>query len=45
MEIESIINSRPLTYVPITDENEEAITPNHILLGSSNGEKPFGEFT
>lgn len=40
-EVENIINSRPLTYVPIEHENMEALTPNHFLLGSSNGLKPL----
>ena len=38
-EIETIVNTRPLTYIP-TDENEEALTPNHFLLGASSGIKP-----
>ena len=38
-EVEFIINTRPLTYMP-TDEHEEALTPNHFLLGSLSGEKP-----
>lgn len=40
-EVEHIVNSRPLSYIPIEHENCEAITPNHILLGSSSGIKPF----
>lgn len=40
-EVENIINSRPLTYVPIEHENAEALTPNHFLLGRSNGIKPL----
>ncbi|XP_058455031.1 uncharacterized protein LOC131432642 [Malaya genurostris] len=40
IEIEMIINSRPLTYVPLDTEDAPPITPNHILLGSSNGTKP-----
>ncbi|XP_065094629.1 uncharacterized protein LOC135715158 [Ochlerotatus camptorhynchus] len=41
LEVENIINSRPLTYVPIEDGENEALTPNHFLLGSSNGSKPL----
>lgn len=41
MEVEMIINSRPLTYVSLETEDQEAITPNHFILGSSNGAKPF----
>lgn len=29
--------------MPISHENEEALTPNHILLGSSSGAKPLAE--
>ncbi|XP_037029336.1 uncharacterized protein LOC119069388 [Bradysia coprophila] len=41
---ENIVNLRPLTYVALESADEEALTPNHILLGSSNGRKPLGEF-
>ncbi|XP_058816141.1 uncharacterized protein LOC131679426 [Topomyia yanbarensis] len=40
-EIENVVNSRPLTHVPIDDESDSALTPNHFLLGSSNGTKPL----
>nr|CTR11689.1 polyprotein [Calliphora vicina] len=43
MEVEMIVNSRPLTYVSIDCADQEAITPNHFILGSSNGTKPFCE--
>lgn len=43
LEIENIINSRPMTELPI-DDNAEDLTPNHFLLGSSGGVKPFGEY-
>ena len=45
METENIINSRPLTYLPIEHAEQEALTPNHFLLGSSNGIKHIGKFT
>ncbi|XP_055590318.1 uncharacterized protein LOC129742446 [Uranotaenia lowii] len=39
VESESIVNSRPLTYLPLEAEESEALTPNHLLLGSSSGVK------
>ncbi|XP_073839144.1 uncharacterized protein [Musca autumnalis] len=41
MEVEMMVNSRPLNFVSLETEDQEAITPNHFLLGSSNGVKPF----
>ncbi|XP_053969225.1 uncharacterized protein LOC128870597 [Anastrepha ludens] len=41
LEVEMIINSRPLAYLSLDYEDQEPITPNHFLLGSSNGAKPF----
>lgn len=40
-EIENTLNARPLTHVSIDDPASPALTPNHILLGSSNGVKPL----
>ncbi|XP_036320319.1 uncharacterized protein LOC118734724 [Rhagoletis pomonella] len=45
MESEMVINSRPLTYVPISDYEDEALTPNHFLLGNSVSSKPMSEVT
>ncbi|XP_062703954.1 uncharacterized protein LOC134286358 [Aedes albopictus] len=43
-QIESVLNSRPLTDVPVDNESEPALTPNHFLLGSSDGSKPLTLF-
>ncbi|XP_062557552.1 uncharacterized protein LOC134222417 [Armigeres subalbatus] len=41
IKIENVVNSRPLTHVPVDDESSPALTPNHFLVGSSNGSKPL----
>ncbi|XP_075170124.1 uncharacterized protein LOC142242433 [Haematobia irritans] len=43
IEVEYIINSRPLTFVSLESEDDEAITPNHLLLGSAKGHKAFAD--
>ncbi|XP_062556656.1 uncharacterized protein LOC134221480 [Armigeres subalbatus] len=40
MEIENLINSRPLTHVPVDEPDAPVLTPNHFILGSSSGLKP-----
>ncbi|XP_075167473.1 uncharacterized protein LOC142239564 [Haematobia irritans] len=40
-EAEFIINCRPLTFVSLECSDDEAITPNHLLIGSSDGYKPI----
>ncbi|XP_062557120.1 uncharacterized protein LOC134221979 [Armigeres subalbatus] len=36
-EAESMVNSRPLSFIPLESADSEALTPNHFLLMSSNG--------
>ncbi|XP_052890062.1 uncharacterized protein LOC128298349 [Anopheles moucheti] len=43
-EVEMMVNSRPLTYLPIDDELDCPITPNHLLLGSADGSKAAAFF-
>lgn len=40
-ELESTLNSRPLIHVPIDEDAFASLTPNHFLLGSTNGMKPL----
>lgn len=44
LEAEHIVNSRPLVDVA-EDQDEEAITPNHFLIGRSSGMPRLGAFT
>ncbi|XP_053687243.1 uncharacterized protein LOC128736780 [Sabethes cyaneus] len=39
VDAEAIVNTRPLTYLPLDAAEKEALTPNHFLLGSSSGVK------
>lgn len=43
-EVESILNSRPITAVSDDCQDLEALTPNHILLLKSNPSFPPGLF-
>lgn len=40
LEVERTINCHPLTYIPLEKQSDEALTPNHFLLGTSDGHKP-----
>ena len=39
------INSRPLKFIPVENSNNEALTPNYFLLGTSNGMRPSGQLS
>ncbi|XP_058449226.1 uncharacterized protein LOC131429193 [Malaya genurostris] len=39
LETEAMINTRPLTYIPLESADQESLTPNHFLLGNSTGVK------
>ncbi|XP_038106484.1 uncharacterized protein LOC119766156 [Culex quinquefasciatus] len=36
-EAEHMVNSRPLTFIPLEGADQESLTPNHFLLMSSSG--------
>ena len=42
VEIEHCVNSRLLSHVSVDPRDQEAITPNHFLIGASSGEIRFG---
>lgn len=45
IEVENVVNSRPLTELPLTCAGDEVITPNHLLIGRSSADAPIGQFT
>lgn len=43
-EVENIVNGRPLSHVSVEPGSDEALTPNHFLLGSSSNLPTIGVF-
>lgn len=43
-EVEHAVNSRPLTHVPVDPRDQEALTPNHFLLGTSSGQIKINKY-
>ena len=43
-EVEDILNSRPITTTSNSHDDEEALTPNHLLRPDSNKRLPPGIF-
>lgn len=41
IEVEQIVNSRPLTEIPLDDDQSPVLTPNHFIMGSCNGVPPW----
>ena len=44
-EVESLLNSRPLTHLGGDCRDEEALTPNHFLMGRASVNLPSGIVT
>ena len=44
IEIEHCVNSRPLTHVSVDPRDQEALAPNHFLIGSSSCEIKLGSY-
>lgn len=44
IESENIVNSRPLTHIPLSPQDPEPLTPNHFILGSTSSTQTPAEF-
>lgn len=44
-EIENMLNSRPLTHLPLTSDDANPITPNDLLIGPTHASLQFADTT
>lgn len=44
IEAENVINSRPLTQLPLELTDDDVITPNHLLICRSSADAPIKQF-
>ena len=44
-EVEHTVNSRPLTHVSVDPRDNEALTPNHFLIGAWSGNIKLGAYS
>ncbi|XP_062713351.1 uncharacterized protein LOC134290267 [Aedes albopictus] len=44
-EVKNVANSRPMTNLPLDDDQSPVLTPNHFFLGSSNGLRSWVPFS
>ncbi|CAG9113268.1 unnamed protein product [Plutella xylostella] len=44
VEVEALVNSRPITHVSTDPNYPEALTPNHFLIGTSSNGPAFGKY-
>ncbi|XP_037809650.1 uncharacterized protein LOC119602292 isoform X1 [Lucilia sericata] len=44
VETENMVNSRPLTHIPITPNEPEPLTPNHFIVGCTSSTQTPAEY-
>lgn len=44
LEAENIVNSRPLTHIPLTPQDPKPLTPNHFILSTTSSTQTPARF-